>query len=208
MANPDQILEQLSDQAAPSDAELELLPRWALVAVAARAARRVQPLFTSDWRGAPAEYVETIDRLLDLAETSAASGETHPDLPKAIREAGDAAVHAGAMTCRFASFTVTFASIHAARVAVADGPDAAIQLLRATLDSCHKAATFASARIPALGHQAPGEVSGAISRAVRADVELLGRRAENAAWDDGTPVIGTALGDLWPDGAPRGLTGT
>ena len=37
--------------------DLDKLPRWAIVAFAARCARRVQPLFTALWPVAPQEHV-------------------------------------------------------------------------------------------------------------------------------------------------------
>ncbi|MEM9065772.1 MAG: hypothetical protein AAGB51_09820, partial [Planctomycetota bacterium] len=57
----------------PSKEELRTLPRWALVAYAARCARRVQPLFKASWPDAPAEHVEAVDKAITLAERSAAA---------------------------------------------------------------------------------------------------------------------------------------
>ena len=41
--------------------DLNKLPRWGIVAFAARCARRVQPLFTALWPVAPQEHVHALN---------------------------------------------------------------------------------------------------------------------------------------------------
>jgi hypothetical protein len=57
-----------------TEADLRKLPRWAIVALAARNARRVQPLVVAAWARAPKREIEAVDTAISIAE-SAARGE-------------------------------------------------------------------------------------------------------------------------------------
>jgi len=54
----------------PTKEELSRLPRRAVVAFAARCARRVQPIFAA-WSGATQEHIAAVDRAISLAEAYA-----------------------------------------------------------------------------------------------------------------------------------------
>ena len=48
--------------------DFEKLPRWAVVAFAARCARRVQPLFKAGWPDAPGDSIRAVEHAVDTAE--------------------------------------------------------------------------------------------------------------------------------------------
>ena len=55
------------------EARFRKLPRWAIVAFAARCARRAQPVFDLGWPAAPRNYIEAIDHAIAIAEKNAAT---------------------------------------------------------------------------------------------------------------------------------------
>ncbi|MEM7233957.1 MAG: hypothetical protein AAF517_17395 [Planctomycetota bacterium] len=204
MDQASQILEQLSEQARLQEDELTQLPRWALVALAARCARRAQPLFSSDWPDAPEEFKQSIDEALALTEASAANAEVDERLPTAGQLAGNTATTAGNLTARFASFTVAFAAVNAANVANAENNDTAVAFVQATADSCHKSATFASVRSSLLKGSSTA-VAAAFNKEMRADFNALLNMSRRNEWSDSSPVNPDELGPLWRD-PPAGLT--
>ncbi len=207
MDQADVILEQLAGQTCVPEEQLKQLPRWALVALAVRGARRAQPLFLTDWPDAPEEFQQTIENALALTEASAANGTEHPDLKEAASQAGKTATTAANLTARFASFTVTFAAVNAAHVATAENTDNAVAFVQAATDSCHKSATFASAKSALFKSLQQGTVATALRQALQRDFDTLLERARTKAWTTTTPVDMASLGPLWPDGAPRGFPG-
>ncbi len=207
MDQADVILEQLAGQTCVPEEQLKQLPRWALVALAVRCARRAQPLFLTDWPDAPEEFQQTIENALSLTAASAANGTAHPDLKEAASQAGRTATTAANRTARFSSFTVTFAAVNAAHVATAENSDNAIAFVQAAVDSCHKSATFASAKFALFKNLQPGTVANAFRQVMQRDFDALLERARTEAWTTTTPVDPASLGSLWPDGAPRGFPG-
>lgn len=202
------ILEQLAEQVGPQPEDLTRLSRWALVILAARCARRVQPLAVSDWPDAPEDFRQAIERVIRLSEDCAEKAHTEENLAAAATQLASKASEVANMTSRFASFTVAFAAVNAANVAGAEGKDNAVAFAMATADSCHKSATFAAARFPTFGKTRRGEMSKALTRAMRSDFEHLLRLSRQHEWTDATPVRSDILGSLWPAGAPAGFAGS
>jgi hypothetical protein len=64
----------------PQSDELKTLPRWAIVAFAARCARRVEPLFNINWSNAAQEHKEPVFQAIKLAEESAAIGTVKTEI--------------------------------------------------------------------------------------------------------------------------------
>ena len=63
-----------SDSKPALEARLRKLPRWAIVAFAARCARRAQPAFTLDWPDAPPTHIQAIETAISVAEQSSLAG--------------------------------------------------------------------------------------------------------------------------------------
>jgi len=167
----------------PTKEEIELLPRWAQVAFAARCARRVQPLILHDWPEAPQIFLDNIDKAITLAEASAAD-------PASASEKADAATFARAAYAAYAADAAAARAAYAAdaaRAAYADDAAAAADAARAAYAAAD-AATFARVAV----------------RAIRADFELLGAFARREGWDNDTPVPPEVFGPMWPDGVPEG----
>lgn len=61
----------------PTESDLSTLPEFARIALAARAARRGQPIFTLGWPQAPQVQINAVDRAIELAERSARTGRKH-----------------------------------------------------------------------------------------------------------------------------------
>ena len=57
-------------------AEVEKLPHWARVALAARCAKRLQPVLGRTWTDSSKEDIETIDNAITLVETAAKNAES------------------------------------------------------------------------------------------------------------------------------------
>ena len=57
----------------PNERAIGELPHWAQVAFGARCARRVMPLFFSDWPDAPSEIIESLSEQLALTESAAST---------------------------------------------------------------------------------------------------------------------------------------
>jgi hypothetical protein len=202
------ILEKLAEQPPLSADELSRLPRWALVALAVRCARRAQPLFTRDWRDAPLEYRSVHEQLLELTEASAATATAHEELPAAIGAAGQAATTAANLTARFASFTVIFAAINAANSALAETNANAVAFVQSTIDTCQKAITFGTARFAAHRTADFGATVSAFMKATRSDYNRMLSHTRVDGWIDSNAVAPSRLGALWPEGPPPGLDTT
>jgi multidrug efflux pump subunit AcrA (membrane-fusion protein) len=174
----------------PSKAELNGLPRRAMIAFAGRCALRVQPLFKHGWPEAPKKYLDAIDRAVTLVQTSAVSPVSTSDLHGAYAGAARAAyaaarVDAAARAADAAAYAARAA--HAARAAYA-----------------RAAAYAADATAAAAAAATAATAATATAAAMRRDFELLKAAAEREQWTNDTPVPPEFFGPLWPDGEPDG----
>jgi hypothetical protein len=173
----------------PSEEDLKKLSRRAIVAYAARAARRAQPLFRSD----NAADTETIERAIAIAEQFA----SQPDADRIARDATAAASAAAQI-----STTGGEATMHAAAEAATYAADAAAAHLADdpvadTAHAAHAAAGFARTAYPA---SSDAEL---FKSACCADyTTLLETDAVGLTTHTGTPINFEHLGPLWPNGAP------
>ncbi len=164
----------------PTEEEIATLPRRAIVAFAARCARRVQPLFKAKWPGAREEgYCAAVDRAITLSEQIAATADANAgtDTYLAANPAQHAAANAAGAHAAHAA--------HAAEAAV----DAAV--------GDHAANAHAAAN-------AANDAGGVGAHAIRCDFELLRHAAAHLDWTDDTPVPPEFYGPLWPMGIPDG----
>ena len=174
---------------APQEEDLRKLPRWAIVAFAARCARRVQPLFAKYWKDAPKEHIEAVDRAITLSEASARVGRPEASLS----DAADAARVAAA----------AYAAVDAAAYAAADAADAAAYAAvdaRAAAD----AAVDARAAARAAAYAAARAAADAADAAAWSDYDRLLELATAERWAHDAPVDPDRLGPLWPSGEPQG----
>jgi hypothetical protein len=177
----------------PSREELGKLPRWTIVAFAARCARRVQPLFKALWPKAPAKHCKAVEGAIRLAEFSAATGRVAAWRGATWRATGRVATRRAATWRAPEADYAAFAAYVAANAAIA--ADAAPDAARAAYAAVHAAT--------------PNRAGGkgwrdAVVRATRVDIEKVKTAAKKERWTDETPVPPEFFGPLWPEGEPAG----
>lgn len=188
----------------PDQKDLSRLARWAQVALAARAARRMQWAFASDWPDAPSEKIRDVEQAIRTAERAAGTASCPREAWSVARGAGmchNAAVCMGLTRAGAAAR----AAAGAALSAMPDEPDeppadlppgaqvVTIQAPKATAavrDALHAAADACDD--PSLRES--------LLRAVRRDYETLLRWARVSS--NATPVPVDSIGPLWPEGEP------
>lgn len=193
----------------PSEKELTRLPLLAMVAFAARCARRVQPLFQDSWTGAPPNHDKAMESAISYAEGIAAR-----------KKILDIAAHTVAFTVLEAA--EANASVNAPVVAKA--VEAADHALRAAgyvanraahdLDKVRSAVAWAAATAADIAAKAAevtiaARTTEAVAYAaaihpIRRDYNFLLGAARKGNWGDSTPVPPEFFGPLWPEGEPKG----
>ncbi len=185
----------------PMQADLESLPQWAIVALAARCARRVQPLFKHYWHTAPPELVGSLDRAISLVESaSAGGGESINDISFGRELAESAMAIEAADKAAFASGMPAFRAGNAAV--------AAIFTLRTVKDFPLLGVMDEEPAVP--GHRAVRDAIEAgpafaseLAAAIRRDFDTLKHLVphERVAKVGVPPAI---FGSMWPNGEPEG----
>jgi uncharacterized protein (TIGR02996 family) len=160
----------------------------AVVAFAARCARRVLPWFCS-------QYLKdgSVEAAVGAAERFGGGARVVAPLRAARAADASATVAAGGLSvaARAARFAAVAAGAAAEIAAAGAGSDFA--------GSAARVAALAGDAAACTGHQ------DALGRAMRADLLRLKSAAGNARWTDDTPVPPEFFGPLWPDGPPGGL---
>lgn len=185
----------------PLDQEIvRQLPRWAAVALAARCARRVQPLFVKGWPDAPQEHREAVLKAVLIAEQSARMGHSDPVRAKA---AVTNALHAG-MGAAPASGRGATGAKRAASWAARSASDATLSVAQiggaaayagfASKDAATAAAAYAGFAANAEG---TAVTSPETTTADIIDLEELLRLASVNGWTDDSPVDVDRIGPLW-----------
>lgn len=182
----------------PTKQEISELPCRAIVAFAARCARRVQPIFELTWPDAPKKYKEAVANAIQFAEAKASKGTF--DAARAHRAADAAADAAKAVR---ATYYAAKTAIHAARTALtADtfGYADAWSYTEVCVASANEAekSAFAALYSAKAGNIAESECAFYI----KADLEKLKQAAKKEHWTNETPVLPEFFGPLWPDGEP------
>lgn len=169
----------------PTDGELASVPRWCRVALLARAARRVWPLFAETWHEAREFEIGTVRNDIEVAELAAANGKSPP-------QTNDLDTVVAALTARSipVAAAVARAAARAREAAIdAESPYA----LPIHLDQALIAASEA------------GKAFGInVDPFIRQDFDQIARLALWKSWIDETPVPPEVFGPLWPDGPPHG----
>ena len=175
--------------ALPTVDEIFLLSEWAIVAYAARCARRVLPLFSHYWPHPHPDYSQAIERTVEFSEVAGrlANGDfiPHFDFHSGVCTATDAANAAGGgeMGLRARAKDAAFAAAYA-------GDAAGYAQIRAT--------AARSASDSAL--DAAQEWN--ICETVRCDFDTL--YANTLASKSTDPIPPSIFGPLWPEGSPEG----
>ena len=107
------------------EARLRKLPRWAIVAFAARCARRAQPVLEVSWPNAPRRHIQAIETTISVAEQSSKAGRLvagrNPSIPRDVREVG--AIIFGALAGAASLFAALFAAFVVFLVFELDAPN-------------------------------------------------------------------------------------
>lgn len=183
--------------------ELQTLPHWAIVAFAARCARRVQPLYKIEWLQTPNVDFGRLDRAITISEQSAACAiiAVPPDTVgnSYIRTEG---VQGISRVTAFAAYeavsAVNAAAIAAAAVTEVDTTMAASDAIAFAAQAVAQAGEAFRRKNSIFSHCTLAK------EAMRRDFELLTFAAEAENWTNETPVPPEFFGPLWPDGVPDG----
>lgn len=162
----------------PTRDEIERLPRWARVALAARCARRVLPAFGFFWTNAPEHHRRAVERAVGVAE--GAANDRAADTYAAAQAAFDAADAPAAIGAAYVAKAAHFALARAWAADVLDAVEPAAEIL-------FRAATTDTPLTAQL-------------RCIRRDFARLKRLAREQKWTDDTPVPPSVFGPMWPDG--------
>ena len=168
----------------PSNEEMRELPNLAIVAFAARCARRVQPLLRAGWPDAPEEELEAVETAIAVAEQYSATGTASlVETAQSYRatETARAAEAVGAQ--RSANVAYAAEAAYAAARAAAKAPEAA---------------SFAAAGAA----EAAARASDAARSAIRRDFDQIHRACLVDKWREDTSVPVDFFGAMWPNGAP------
>ncbi|MFC1636331.1 hypothetical protein ACFL5Z_15990 [Planctomycetota bacterium] len=161
----------------PTEKEIAKLPRLAIVAFAARCARRVQPLFASIWPEVPEKHKKAVTGAIKITEEIAA----------------DRRVTADATDAKGVFKTIN--ATDAAYAAVKTAAYAADAAFATDLDTAYVAYTAARAAFYAA--YSTNHIT-----CINADFTRLKQAAKKENWTDETPVPPEFFGPLWPDGEP------
>ena len=193
--------------------ELEDLPCWAVVAFAARCARRSLPLYQG-CGNIPLENTQAVENAVSMAEDIAAKGtcEESQAAELAAREAEYAARAAEAsLKDKSNSEDDAKAAAHAARAAEyaaraagrAHGKDLTQNAARVTsrfaAKDAERAAIYSHFSLEAL------DAKSSSCAAMRQDYNNLRQAVEKEHWTMQKSVLPDFFGSLWPDGTPKGL---
>lgn len=191
----------------PSEEEIAKLPRWARVALAARCARRVLPLFsytTSESRQSDMRFFDmyiddkvTVENAIIRAELAAFECESSWDTndfagdvtPRAMKFGGESVAHVSNAAASADLTARCFA--HDPPVPLSPHADIENESILAT-HAAGRSASIASNHFVNLNPY------------LRRDFDHLLRIAEWQHWTDDTPVPPDVFGPPWPEGPPPG----
>lgn len=168
----------------PSQEELATLPRWAIVAYAARCARRVQPLFADSALPLSQVHDSAFLKVIHLVEQAASHPEDASGLIAADLSLADARERSHAGKAIGGSAATADSGFHRNK-------SQSIASAAYTAES-----SFLAAKLHVEEH--------VICQVIRSDFELLRGLAQREGWTDDSPVDVRLLGPLWPDGVPEG----
>jgi hypothetical protein len=188
---------------------LAKLPRWAIIALATRCARRVQPLFRAHWPAAPAEYDRGIEYTLSLIEAVAVVGgpaKGKEELRRALNDLAEKMMEIADEATQLATASSAFPSVstHAA-AAVSAAASAAGALF---LSDAQSSAMDAREEERVALEQSMWEAGSAFQHALSAartvasanawDYFIALHLAQGLGWTHESPVDPNLFGRLWP----------
>lgn len=188
---------------------IKALPRRAIVAFAARCARRVQPLYDSkfDREGVNPQAV-SYEEVIRPAEMRAARRDS--SLPVRIPEFIDLDSFHKSQEGRWRNSASKWAATSAAYALKASVNDSASKISEKVVFAASAAVNAAvmqrveqSAYGTAYSQEAVEAEAVALSTQLR-DLVLLSEACNREAWNDDTPVPPEFFGPLWPNGPPPG----
>jgi hypothetical protein len=169
----------MAEHSLPTAGQISTLPRWAIVAFAARCARRVLPLVLRSTLDD--QHKSAITKAVEMAEGCAANA-THPGF---------------AYPAAAAAIAVNASNIAAVRSAAPAAAAAAVASVAAAASTHTMAADAADAADAAARAVGPAAVHIIIN-----DFNLLRNKARAEGWTNDTKVPPSVFGEMWPEGAP------
>lgn len=168
--------------------EIKQLPRWALVAFAARCSRRVLPLFKHSWQQDPWAFASLIEKAVLMIENAAKTGTPHESLATELDSAESEAIEASHDN---------------------NGINAAAYVLEATFyadcTSCEKRDHVnAALECCTAATKAANIFNVCIRSHIRNDFEKILDVVKANKLTDETPVAPEIFGLMWPNGKPFG----
>lgn len=189
----------------PTEDELRKLPLGAIVAYAARCARRVQPLYGRAAGAAkPTKHEAAIEWAISLAENFCLRHEVSGAAYAAAYDARDAVDAADARDAARAASAAARAAAYAFDIPKSAVYEHAVYANRVAIE----ADDAANAAARAANHACDG--ARAVEAAARADFDRLLQLNQGTYPQLGTPIAATEngpLGPLWPGGPPDWFAG-
>ncbi len=176
----------------PTEAEIELLPRWSQVAFATRCARRVLGLLPQLWPDLLLDDVQTVEKSVAHAESIAATGRPDPGIKNVFKLGAVDAAHKIAAEAQSRHHIGAGAVASAAATAMYAAYTDAVT--RQTYSTAYNA-EFASSKL---------DPPVSITTIIRRDFDHIVKLAKQQTWTDDSPVPPSVFGPLWPDGPPEG----
>ncbi|MDP6546398.1 MAG: hypothetical protein QGH60_20650 [Phycisphaerae bacterium] len=177
------------------------LPRWAVVAFAARCAYRILPMIEAAWTEAPTEYKNSVVNASNFAARIGAGAfgrygadNVYPGIDGCYDISGRPAVTCAAYSSGYAARAADGASN------AAGGSTPPYITIDVAAHSTASAAAYAAAAA-AYGAIHGGSLE-AFAAAMYLDYQLLAEAAGDEHWTDETTVPQTFFGQFWSNGAP------
>lgn len=159
----------------PTAQDLNTLPRWAIIAFAARCARRVEPLFKKAWPTAPRNHLDAIRDAVEETERVAAIGAADIFRAKHYAQIADLASYVADYGVDTKPESDAYFAAHAAANAAG-----AIAYPDEAATAAYYAAYDASLALSAISRDT--------NHLIKQDFTLLQTLARDQKWNDDTPV--------------------
>ena len=180
----------------PQQEDLKKLHRWARVALIARTARRIQPLYLKGWPKAPRKFLEAIEAAIAEGELAASQGKPTPDLNDAGLRAMDVYGESPDKLIQTADY-IDHVPYTASRVSFAGRESDGFFAADGLGDAMWAVYYYARARkLPKLMNL--------VAKLVWNDFRTLEAAAKSNKWKGTSPVTPEVFGPMWPDGPPQG----
>ena len=180
----------------PKKKEIAEIPVLAMIAFAARCARRVQPLFVASWTDAPKNHIRAIEYAISLAEETAKSGK-QKQLGQIGTDANTAAQDAtvkGNDIAAYAAYSAEYALAAAT----------SFPLIAANYIAEQAAKAACATDKAAKAHSSKDSSYKIFLTAVWRDFDKLKNETQGKGQWYNPPISPDFFGGLWPEGRPSG----